>query len=78
MECLQASSLALKALDKESLSPYLFAMGMEVLDVLIRRAVEGGFLSGCNIRGAASGLRINLAKSESFSWRGGGDGGVGC
>ncbi|RVX06497.1 putative ribonuclease H protein [Vitis vinifera] len=78
-------------------------MGMEVLDVLIRRAVEGGFLSGCNIRGgsrpplnishlffaddtiifceaskdhlthlswiliwfeAASGLRINLAKSE--------------
>ncbi|RVW31716.1 LINE-1 reverse transcriptase-like [Vitis vinifera] len=77
--------------------------GMEVLDVLIRRAVEGGFLSGCNIRGgsestlhishlffaddtiifcearkdhlthlswilfwfeAASGLRINLAKSE--------------
>ncbi|RVW70345.1 putative ribonuclease H protein [Vitis vinifera] len=85
------------------LSPYLFVMGMEVLDVLIRRAVEGGFLSGCNIRGgsgpplnishlffaddtiifcearkdhlthlswilfwfeAASGLRINLAKSE--------------
>ncbi|RVX18628.1 putative ribonuclease H protein [Vitis vinifera] len=78
-------------------------MGMEVLDVLIRRAVEGGYLSGCNIRGgsrtslnishlffaddtivfceaskeqvshlswilfwfeAASGLRINLAKSE--------------
>ncbi|RVX21022.1 hypothetical protein VitviT2T_011245 [Vitis vinifera] len=78
-------------------------MGMEVLDVLIRRAVEGGFLSGCNIRGgsesplhishlffaddtiifcearkdylthlswilfwfeAASGLKINLAKSE--------------
>ncbi|RVW96406.1 putative ribonuclease H protein [Vitis vinifera] len=41
------------------LSPYLFVMGMEVLDVLIRRAVEGGFLSG-----SASGLRINLAKSE--------------
>ncbi|RVX13176.1 LINE-1 reverse transcriptase-like [Vitis vinifera] len=87
----------------DPLSPYLFIMGMEVLDVLIRRAVEGGFLSGCNIRGgsgpslnishlffaddtiifcearkdhltylgwilfwfeAASGLRINLAKSE--------------
>ncbi|RVW29560.1 putative mitochondrial protein [Vitis vinifera] len=48
----------------DPLSPYLFVMGMEVLDVLIRRAVEGGFLSGCNIRGAASGLRINLAKSE--------------
>ena len=28
----------------DPLSPYLFAMGMEVLDVLIRRAVEGGFL----------------------------------
>ena len=90
----------------DPLSPYLFAMGMEVLDVLIRRAVEGGFLSGCNIRGgsgpplnishlffaddtiifcearkdhlthlnwilfwfeAASGLRINLAKSEIIS-----------
>ena len=84
-------------------SPYLFVMGMEVLSTLIRRAVEGGFLSGCRIRGggrqpvhishllfaddtivfcearkehlthlswilfwfeAASGLRINLDKSE--------------
>ncbi|RVW82268.1 LINE-1 reverse transcriptase-like [Vitis vinifera] len=35
----------------DPLSPYLFVMGMEVLDVLIRRAVEGGFLSKCNIRG---------------------------
>ncbi|RVW47057.1 putative ribonuclease H protein [Vitis vinifera] len=48
----------------DPLSPYLFVMGMEVLDVLIRRVVEGGYLSGCIIRGAASGLRINLAKSE--------------
>ncbi|RVW12490.1 putative mitochondrial protein [Vitis vinifera] len=37
----------------DPLSPYLFVMGMEVLDVLIRRAVEGGFLSGCNIRGGS-------------------------
>ena len=90
----------------DPLSPYLFIMGMEVLSVLIRRAVEGGFISGCNIwRGsglvanishllfaddtivfseakkeqltylswilcwfeAASGLRINLAKSEIIS-----------
>ena len=28
-------------------SPYLFVMGMEELSNLIRRAVEGGFLSGC-------------------------------
>ncbi|RVW79332.1 hypothetical protein CK203_040861 [Vitis vinifera] len=48
----------------DPLSPYLFVMGMEILDILIRRAVEGGYLSGCNIRGAASGLRMNLAKSE--------------
>ncbi|RVW54239.1 LINE-1 reverse transcriptase-like [Vitis vinifera] len=38
----------------DPLSPYLFVMGMEVLSNLIRRAVEG----------AASGLRINLEKSE--------------
>ncbi|RVW71770.1 hypothetical protein CK203_055215 [Vitis vinifera] len=48
----------------DPLSPYLFVMGMEVLSALIRRAVEGGFMSGCSIRRAASGLRINLAKSE--------------
>ncbi|RVW98823.1 LINE-1 reverse transcriptase-like [Vitis vinifera] len=83
--------------------PYLFVLGMEVLDALIRRAVVGGYLSGCSIQGdrrhnlkishlffaddtimfceankehlthlswillwfeAASGLRINLDKSE--------------
>ena len=33
----------------DPLSPYLFVMGMEVLSVLIRRAVKGGFISGCNI-----------------------------
>ncbi|RVW60624.1 Retrovirus-related Pol polyprotein from transposon RE1 [Vitis vinifera] len=98
-----AFSQALRGLDKEI--PHLppLCYGMEVLDVLIRRAVEGGFLSRCSIRGgsrstlnishlfftddtivlceaskehlthlswillwfeAASGLRINLAKSE--------------
>ncbi|RVW47167.1 hypothetical protein CK203_070192 [Vitis vinifera] len=32
--------------------------------VLVGRAVEGGFISGCSIWRAASWLRINLAKSE--------------
>ncbi|RVW40846.1 putative ribonuclease H protein [Vitis vinifera] len=49
----------------DPISPYLFFMGMEVLSAFIRRAVEGRFISGCNIqRGTVSGLRINLAKSE--------------
>ncbi|RVW93633.1 putative ribonuclease H protein [Vitis vinifera] len=87
----------------DPISPYLFVLGMEVLDALIRRAIAGGFLSRCSIRGGrrptlnishlffvddtvvlceankkhlthlswilfwfevASGLRINLAKSE--------------
>ena len=34
----------------DPLSPYLFVMGMEVLSVLIRRVMEGGFISGCNIK----------------------------
>ena len=34
----------------DPLSPYLFVMGIEVLSALIRRAVEEGFISGCNIR----------------------------
>ncbi|RVW28251.1 putative glucan 1,3-alpha-glucosidase [Vitis vinifera] len=35
----------------DPLSPYLFVLGMEVLSNLIRRAVDGGFLSGCRIQG---------------------------
>ena len=47
----------------DPLSPYLFVMGMEVLDVLIRRVVEGGFLLGCSIRG---GSRSSLNISHLF------------
>ena len=34
----------------DPLSSYLFVMGMEVLSILIRRAMEGGFISGCKIQ----------------------------
>ena len=34
----------------DPLSLYLFVMGMEVLSILIRRAVEGGVISGCKIQ----------------------------
>ncbi|KAJ9687213.1 hypothetical protein PVL29_015891 [Vitis rotundifolia] len=34
----------------DPLSPYLFVMGMEVLSILIRRAMEGGFISGCKLQ----------------------------
>ncbi|RVW70002.1 hypothetical protein CK203_065773 [Vitis vinifera] len=59
----------------DPLSPYLFVLGMEVLSTMIRRAGEGGFISGSRREQltnlswilawfeAASGLRINLAKS---------------
>ena len=36
---------------EDPLSPCLFVLGMEVLSTLIRRAVDGGFLSGCRLRG---------------------------
>ena len=87
----------------DPLSPYFFVLGMEVLNALLRRAADGGFILGYKLRGggrmelnvshllfadhtiifcearkenltflswtlawfeAASGLRINLAKSE--------------
>ena len=44
----------------DPLSPYLFVMGMEVLSVLITRAVEGGFISGCSIR-RGRGQTINIS-----------------
>ena len=35
----------------DPLSPYLFVLGMEVLSAMLRRAVDGGFTSGCSIQG---------------------------
>ena len=47
----------------DPLSPYLFVLGMEVLDALIRRVVAWGFLLGCSIRG---GRRPTLKISHLF------------
>ena len=33
----------------DPLSPYLFVVGMEVLSCLLKRAVEGNFISGCRL-----------------------------
>ena len=35
----------------DPLSPLLFVIGMEALSCLINRAMSGGFLSGCRVRG---------------------------
>ncbi|RVX16081.1 hypothetical protein CK203_005425 [Vitis vinifera] len=51
----------------DPLSPYLFVMGMEVLDVLIRRAVEGGFLSGGR-GGGDGGVAVELGCKWVFTF----------
>ena len=35
----------------DPLSPYLFILGMEVLSILLRRAVAGGFIFLCTLTG---------------------------
>ena len=44
----------------DPLSPYHFVLGMEVLSALIRRVVEGGFISGCRLRGR-EGMEMNVS-----------------
>ena len=44
----------------DSLSPYLFVLGMEVLSALIRRAADGGFISGCKFWGRGR-MKINVS-----------------
>ena len=35
----------------DPISPYLFVVVMEALSCLVKRAVNGGFLSPCQVRG---------------------------
>ncbi|RVX10846.1 hypothetical protein CK203_018175 [Vitis vinifera] len=37
-----------------------FVLGMEVLSVLLRRAIDGGFISGCSLRGR-EGMQMNVS-----------------
>ncbi|KAJ9701497.1 hypothetical protein PVL29_006726 [Vitis rotundifolia] len=44
----------------DPISPYLFVLGMEALSCLINRAVRGGFLTGCRLRGrGGSGMQVS-------------------
>ena len=44
----------------DPLSPYLFVLGMEVLSALIRRATDGGFISGCRLWGRGM-MKMNVS-----------------
>ena len=57
------SSRGLRQGDK--LSPYLFVMGMEVLSILLRRAMVGGYISGCVIKGRGE---VDLNISHLFAY----------
>ena len=44
----------------DPLSPYLFVIAMEALSCLLRRAVCGGFLSTCQVRGrGGDGVKVS-------------------
>lgn len=42
------------------LSLFLFVMGMEALSILLRKAMVGGFIFGCKLRGS-EGEDINFS-----------------
>ena len=44
----------------DPISPYLYVLGMEALSCLINKAVRGGFLSGCRLRGrGGNGIQVS-------------------
>ena len=44
----------------DPLSPYLFVIAMEVSSCFLKRVVDGGFLSGCKVKGTSEeGVRIS-------------------
>ena len=45
----------------DPLSPYLFVLGMDILSLLINKAVEGNFLSGCKIGGGGEEEELELS-----------------
>ncbi|RVW63345.1 hypothetical protein CK203_058268 [Vitis vinifera] len=58
----------------DPLSPYLFVLGMEVLSALLRRAVDGGFISGwCKVGALPSvylGLPLGANHKTTAMWDG--------
>ncbi|KAJ9689707.1 hypothetical protein PVL29_012417 [Vitis rotundifolia] len=53
----------------DPISPYLFILGMEVLSALIRRAVQGNFISGCRLKGRGDAEIMALATWEGVEER---------
>ena len=45
---------------EDLLSPYFFVLGMEVFSLMVEKAVEGGFLTGYNLKGR-NGISANVS-----------------
>lgn len=46
---------------RDPLSPYLFVIGMEALNNLIKRAMGGVFLSRCRVKGKRGGEGVQIS-----------------
>lgn len=63
----KAFLIALGATQGDSLSPYLFVMGMEVFSPLIKLETNGGFHSGHSINGS-NGFVFSFSHSLFVKW----------